>query len=447
MTLPAALAVFMDGDLVGYLHDEEPLAFTYAEPWRANPRAKPLDHSIPLQGGRIQNRQVHAFFENLLPEGDPRKLITIRYHVSTPFGMLSVVGGDSAGALVLLPLGETPSPPRYQSATWDQVGRLVHHTSTIDDIEPVEPEEALITQARVSISGAQFKLLISLDDQGRPLLPLGDSPTTHILKPDIVRSDINIFASAVNETLIMSAAGLCGLPTARVAYQSTTRACLVERFDRVRNADGTLVRLWQADFCQLSGNASKVKYEAEGGPSFKECFDLLGRYSAKPAIDKLNLLRWLFFNLYVGNNDTHAKNIAILNTTEGMRLAPFYDLMSTRVYSGLGQHFAFQIGGEYLPGKLNSSHLLRLADELKMTHKLVLSTAKAVADSVERAIPAAAGALRPTLGPEELPLLERLEFKIGSLVRKGCARFLGTNSSSSDSQPSANARPKPLIKN
>ncbi|MDB5746520.1 MAG: type toxin-antitoxin system HipA family toxin, partial [Massilia sp.] len=49
-----------------------------------------------------------------------------------------------------------------------------------------------------------------------------------------------------------------------------------------------------------------VKYEADGGPSFRDCFEIL-RTSARPGVDRRSVLRWLFFNLYVGKNDSHAK--------------------------------------------------------------------------------------------------------------------------------------------
>jgi hypothetical protein len=62
----------------------------------------------------------------------------------------------------------------------------------------------------------------------------------------------------------MRAAQLCGMPTARVSWQPIVRACLVERHDRTMEPDGTLKRLWQADFCQLSGLPSDTKYEADG---------------------------------------------------------------------------------------------------------------------------------------------------------------------------------------
>ena len=53
--------------------------------------------------------------------------------------------------------------------------------------------------------------------------------------------------------------------------------------------------------------------------------------------------------------------MALLAAPEGLRLAPFYDLLCTRVYSGLAKHFAFRIGGESLPGALEPRHLNALA--------------------------------------------------------------------------------------
>lgn len=47
---------------------------------------------------------------------------------------------------------------------------------------------------------------------------------------------------------------------------------------------------------------------------------------------RLSLFRWLAFNLLIGNNDNHIKNISFLVDEEGVRLAPFYDLLSTACY-------------------------------------------------------------------------------------------------------------------
>lgn len=424
------LSVFIDDVHIGSLYNRAPLSFSYDIAWLDNPEAKPLDPEIPLQTGEIASPYVHAFFENLLPEGDQRRIIGLRHHVSTIFGLLAAVGGDTAGSIVLLPSGQTPQPPLYRLMDWSQIDKLIHGGgNNADATEQTGEEPDDPTKPRLSISGAQYKLLISLNQFGMPLLPMGASPSTHILKPDIVRSDINIFASAVNETIVMRASHICGLPTANVCYQSEVKACLVERYDRRKLADGTLQRLWQADLCQLAGKPSDVKYEADGGPSFKECFDLLSAHTIRPAIDQRNLLRWLFFNLYVGNNDSHAKNLSIINTDEGFRLAPFYDLMSTRVYSGLAPHFAFRIGGEFVPGKIEKSHLESLANSLGVKPAYLMKIANDMAEKVERAIPIAIQETMPHLIPAEKIITERIGLKITHIVQKMRSRLLQTDAS------------------
>jgi HipA-like protein len=284
-TPPGALSVFMDQVHVGSLHNGDPLSFSYDAAWLDNPEAQAIDPQIPLCSGGIATPHVHAFFENLLPEGDQRKLISLRHHVSSIFGMLAVVGGDTAGAFVL-------------------------------------------------------------------------------------------------------------------------------------HLDGTLHRLWQADFCQLSGIASDRKYETDGGPSFKDYFDLLGVHSAQPAVDQRNLLRWLFFNLAVGNNDSHAKNLAILHTAGGMRLAPFYDLMSTRVYAGLGAHFAFSIDSQFDPAKITASHVRDLAASSGITPRYVKKIAGDMVDQVLLAIPAAVQEILPALGHAENVMAERLQFEILHIAKQ-----------------------------
>jgi serine/threonine-protein kinase HipA len=59
-------------------------------------------------------------------------------------------------------------------------------------------------------------------------------------------------------------------------------------------------------------------------------------HSSGPIPDLNQLLKWLIFNLVVGNNDSHSKNLAFLQTEEGIRLAPFYDLLSTSIYKEIG---------------------------------------------------------------------------------------------------------------
>ena len=421
MPTSAILSVFIDRDYVGSLYNETPLAFAYDLAWLARPDARAIDVAIPLEAGKNNSNYVYAFFENLLPEGEQRQFLSLRHHVTTVFGLLAQVGGDTAGAVVLMPQGETPHVIQYERTSWENLG------SQFRGIEPDEfAEERAFDKAqpRLSISGAQFKRLVSIDMDGAPLLPLGNSPSTHIIKPDIVRTDLKIFASALNETILMRAALHCGLPTAEVFYQAQIHACVVKRFDRQVDSDRRLIRLPQVDLCQLAGKPSDVKYEIDGGPGFVDCFRLVSTYSGMPAVDQRHLLKWLFFNLYTGNNDSHAKNLSLLSTKSGTRLAPFYDLMCTRLYPGLGRHFAFQIGGEYEPGQLQASHFGQLASELGINARYLQSIADDLAKKLPSAIDQACAELNHTLANNERILVERLKQKITSLTHQIHSRIM-----------------------
>lgn len=415
----ASLSVFLDNRQIGFLLKTDPLSFRYADEWIADASSAPLHPSIPKSASAINGPEVNAFFENLLPEGDQRRLISMRNQVTSVYGLLSAVGGDTAGNVTIFPEGRGPSRPIYQKLTWQEVNALVHADSaTASELAAIQERAAGMPEPHLSLSGAQHKMLLSLDENGMPLRPMDATPSEYILKPDIVRTDIQIFASAINETIVMRTAKLCGMPVANVHYQPIVRSCLVERYDRVKRPDGTLRRIWQIDFCQAALKPSGIKYELDGGPTFVDCCEILKQESAQPGVDQKQLLDWLFFNLYVGNNDSHAKNLSLLATDDGIRLAPFYDLMSTRVYPGLGPHFAFKIGGENEPGKIDATHIDTLADAIGVGRKYMQKLAKEMADRVETALPAAIEELSSDIGDKERVMVERLQNKIQSIIRK-----------------------------
>lgn len=105
-----ALDLYRDGQKVGRLFDEQPLRFAYDDAWIAHPDARPISPSIPLVQGDQSTEAVHAFFENLLPEGHVRKFLQASRHATTVFGLLRSVGGDTASGLTILPRGKFPSP-------------------------------------------------------------------------------------------------------------------------------------------------------------------------------------------------------------------------------------------------------------------------------------------------------------------------------------------------
>jgi serine/threonine-protein kinase HipA len=84
------------------------------------------------------------------------------------------------------------------------------------------------------------------------------------------------------------------------------------------------------------------------------------------------LLRWTVFNFLIGNADAHAKNLAMIFTDRGPRLAPFYDLICTQVYPDLAEKLAMRIGGENRPSWIQRRHWERFGDSVAIKSILVL---------------------------------------------------------------------------
>lgn len=413
---PTALEVFYGTERVGTVHDTAPLSFMYTPSWLSREDAFALS-VIPLQPGATDAPHVQAFFENLLPEGDLRVYLAERRKASTLFSLLLEVAGDTAGAFVMLPRGQAPEPPTYGPTTWEALARTIK-TRSAAAIQ-IEGDKG----ARISLAGAQDKASIALFDGQLPSLPRGSAPSTHILKPDIRRL-AKVRASAANEAIVMRTAAHCGLNTARVFLEPHTQACIVERFDRFLHPDGTLGRLVQYDFCQIAGLASERKYEKEGGPGVAQCAQIIRQHSARAAPDLQAFVQWLFFNLFVGNNDSHAKNLSIYQRPgEGMRLTPFYDLMCTRIYPGLSRAFAFNIGGEVLPGNMGHAQLEGLAAQLGMGATYLRSTALSLAARIPDAIDKAAQEIAPALTNSGQVFAQKLALEVKSITQRVAARF------------------------
>jgi serine/threonine-protein kinase HipA len=197
----------------------------------------------------------------------------------------------------------------------------------------------------------------------------------------------------------MKLAAAVGLPVAKTEIRRVedVEYLLVERYDRTQrqNPEGaTLERLHQEDFCQALGIVSENKYQKEGGPSLKQCFALLREVSSAPVLDLARLLDAVVFNFLVGNNDAHGKNFSLLyrgaGTASGragmanpeIRLAPLYDVVSTRYYPELTREMAMKIGGEYSSDKVSKANFEQLAEDAGLAKPLVRRRVPELAGSI-----------------------------------------------------------------
>ena len=336
------LDVWWDGRIVGMLTQDRfgELGFGYSLAWLDDVNALPLSASLPKRAEPFTRRECRPFFGGLLPEEGQRDAAAQALGVSraNDFALLDRLGGDVAGALQLLPLGEAPTTPSsdQRPTALDDAGLI-----RILDALPVRPLLAGEEGLRLSLAGAQSKVPVVLVD-GAVALPAPGQPTTHILKPPISR----FRATTENEAFVMRLAAAIGLDVApvepRVVRDRTF--LLIERYDRAIDDDGHVRRIHQEDFCQALGVPPETKYASEGGPTFKDCFELLRRIVARPAVDVLKLLDAVIFNVMAGNADAHGKNFSIFYSDEGPRLAPLYDLLATVAYPDLSPKFAMKIG-------------------------------------------------------------------------------------------------------
>jgi serine/threonine-protein kinase HipA len=360
------LEVYLHERLVGYLwlDERQRFIFQYNLAWIDRPGGIALSLALPLQKEPYADDLARPFFANLLPEAEVRRVISQRLGISekNDFILLKKIGGECAGAVSVLPEGKFPQDkPGYRELAEGDLHKIV-------TLLPRKPLMAGERGIRLSLAGAQDKLPIYMKND-RIFLATGNFSSTHILKPPIQGLD----GTVMNEAYCMILAGKMGLQVPEVTLRrGLDTLYIVKRFDRKRTPDGTVVRIHQEDFCQALGVLPEQKYETEGGPTLNQCFDLINRSSIRPAADRMALLQWVIFNVLTGNADAHAKNLTILLTDPGPRLAPFYDLLCTKIYGGLTDKLAMKIGGENRPDWLQTRHWKKFADSTLIKQKLVL---------------------------------------------------------------------------
>ncbi len=288
--------------------------FDYIRDWLDWEYAIPVSHSMPLMDRPYTGLAMRVVFENLLPDDD-----RIRARIAARLGaegtdaisMLSALGRDCVGALQFLPedvAPEPPGPPVGKSLTDNDIAARIRSLATTP-LGIRGGEDAF----RVSPAGAPDKTAL-LFHNGQWMVPIGTTPTTHILKPQIgrvrtARGEIDMTDSVQNEHFCMALCRALGLAVARTDILRLSDNLLVlsvERFDRKFDSKGRLLRFPQEDMCQSLGVVPTLKYENDGGPGIAACLDLL-KSSDTPDRDRRTFFKALLVFWLIGATDGHAK--------------------------------------------------------------------------------------------------------------------------------------------
>jgi serine/threonine-protein kinase HipA len=309
--------------IAGKVRSPEDWSFAYGPDYLASTAPVPLSVSLPLRPEPYAGAVVRNWFCNLLPEGAVREAIAARLRLPDrdDFALLEAIGGECAGA-VGIRASEMASEPMQDGET--DLETLLY----LQGEDAGEGAWAMLGMPlRLSLAGAQDKIAVIAEPDGRLRLPARDEISTHILKPDSRRfrglRDLEALGLALARRLGLNAAH------ARPVQVADRQALLIERYDRVSAGDAATRRLHQEDFCQALGYPGELKYESQGGPGLAACSGLIRKLRLGPAAVQ-GLLDWVAYNALIGNADAHAKNLALLCNREGNRtLAPFYDMVPT----------------------------------------------------------------------------------------------------------------------
>jgi serine/threonine-protein kinase HipA len=381
----AILPVYFEQRLVGTINvDRSGPSFTYASGWIGLRGAFPISITMPLKSKRFASDTFLPWAANLLPESEQLRTLgqLLGMARSDVIGLLSAIGGDTAGALSFGQVG------RASSVQWRPVGKPEELERMIEDL-PNKPFLVGEEGVSMSLAGVQSKIAVAVDDDGRICIPMNGSPSTHILKPDSPR----LPGGVQNEAFCLTLAKRMRIPAPKI---TTGRAgkrtyLLVKRYDRT-DLGGRCRRLHQEDYCQALCKPPSAKYESNQtgtrGPTLKDMFDITRRHM--PPTEIIRLLDMVILNVLACNSDAHAKNYSIIIRAGNASLAPMYDIMCGEVWENVTKNFAQKIAGMSRSDHLKRPHWQQFARECGLNPRQVIDRVCALAKSaVAEAEPAA----------------------------------------------------------
>jgi serine/threonine-protein kinase HipA len=372
---PKQLHVLMGGVPVGRLDQTSTgtLAFEYDDRWLAAASIQiPLSLSLPLASKKHSGKAVANYLWNLLPDNTQTLAAWGKeYDVSpnNPFGLLSKVGEDCAGAIQIVTdewmADNASSSGDIQWIDNEEVGRRLKRLREERTWTGRRPGD----KGHFSLAGAQPKIALLLD-KDKWGIPSGRRATTHILKPPMP----GLNGTTENEYACLRLASRIGITAAEVAvgHFGDEAAIVVTRYDREKGADGVVRRFHQEDMCQALAVHPATKYQREGGPSVEQITNEVLRYASDPEADKVKFAKMIAFNFLMLGTDAHAKNFSVVHLPgRRMYLAPLYDVLSYEPYVADDHErrrlrLAMKIGGYYKFDEIEVRHWERQATLMKM---------------------------------------------------------------------------------
>lgn len=392
--------------------DEE--RFEYDEAYLRRDDAHPLYPPLPLQEGRFDTSSTRAAFFSLGPEGrvghDIRTSLRAGRDAVVP--ILARLNHETVGALCFTAPGQVPCYDAFAYSEIDQ-----------DFLESfAESPEALayrtMLESRLSLNGAVAKLGLARDGEVW-LVPNGLAPSTHIVKAGSAAYPNQM----LNEAICMRCARELGFDDAAqtelIVFGEDKVLLASKRFDRTERKDRPngaphVMRLHQADFCQLMGiSVDSLKYTPSD--ELVEGYNTslaatISQESSERYGDRSYLFDAQVFNYLIGNCDNHLKNYSMTWRPDwnGKTLSPIYDITCTTLYGELSREMGVGIGLHRSIDQIDEEDFAILARQLGIGNAQAKQSLGEISARYERSLMLAARELEEKYNVPAVRLAQRM---------------------------------------
>lgn len=269
---------------------------------------------------------LHPFFENLAPEGWLRAKQAYKANIQNKdsFGLLLEYGEDCIGAVGIRNYIENALPVQKKDNDIVESSIAVHRT----------------------ISGVQRKLLCYKNSDKYLITTKPENSATHIAKLNSEENNSLVRNEFLSLSLAVEIFGHDQVTNFDLTYLDELKeiSLIVERFDRT--IDGK--KLHMEEFAQILNKKTNNDFTGKYEGSYEEIAEAIKSYSSYVNSDLELFLKQLIFSMLVGNCDAHFKNFALLESYNGLRLAPCYDILNTLIYTekNYDSRFALEFCGK-----------------------------------------------------------------------------------------------------
>ncbi len=312
--------------------------FIYDEAYPRCPQSHAISISLPFSKKAFSPKETRNYFEGFLPGGFNRKdlINSLQIDDNDYISLLKDFSNEYLGAIKI----------SNDSTEEDFDYKLI-------DLGELDFQES--NKSNFFLSGACRKLSLYYDEKNNKWYqPRGGAPGNYIIKwcNDFYENQI------INEQLCLITAQKLGIeiPESFILKnenkQNPAFLFASKRYDCYSDANSKSVenlsvpyRLHQEDFSQVLGINLSEKYEPEGKHYLKSIFDILRLYSSNSIKDQKAFWKMCIYNYFIGNTDNHIKNYSLVYSKDlsSVKMAPFYDVMSTLIYENVTRKMAFRI--------------------------------------------------------------------------------------------------------